>query len=397
MEPIILISNPGSSSRKYSLYKGLRERARIHFEFENNEIVCQLSGHNLNSRLEIKINNIEESYDHVVKIFKNNNILKNNEKVDVIGIRVVAPSEYFLETRLIDDWSYQKLKSLEKKSPIHISAILMEIDYIRRNNADTKIYGVSDSIFHKYKPDYAWNYGINIELADRLGIKRFGYHGLSAQSVVRNLRHDLPNKLVVCHLGSGSSISAILDGVSIDNTMGFSPLEGLIMATRSGSIDITATQSIKEYLQLDETEMLNYLNNHSGLFGLSTKSSDMRVLIENMEKGDHLSALAINTYIYFVIKAIGQMIAALGGIDGLVFTGTIGSRSAYIRRLVIDRLEYFGLKLDYSKNEQAFEPSHPYIISSRTRVNKVIVISTNEELEIARETHREFKRNNKLS
>lgn len=386
MEPVIFVSNPGSSSRKYALYKGNRQRAKITYEYDNGKLVYRFFSNTKVFDSEAKNINIDHCFEHAVSILLSNKIIKSADEIDAIGLRIVAPSQNFLDTRLINEEAHSELINLKKRTPIHLGAILKEINSIRENTKDIKIYGVSDSAFHKTKPDYAWNYGIDIELADRLNLKRYGYHGLSAKSVVRSLKYDLPSRLVICHLGSGASVSAVLDGLSLDNTMGFSPLEGLIMSTRSGTIDISVANIIKESLSFNDDELEKYLNKESGLLGLSKQSADMKTLISSMESGDHYAKLAINTYVYNVTKAIGQMVAVLGGVDSLVFTGTIGSRSATIRSLVVEKLEYFGLKLDIDKNSKCYEPAEPSTISARTRVSSVIVLTVNEELEIAKST-----------
>ena len=256
---------------------------------------------------------------------------------------------------------------------------------LRRHFPDAQLFGLSDSAFHITKPDYAWNYGLPLHDADRLDVKRFGYHGLSVAAVVETLKKadKLPPKLVVCHLGSGASVSAVHGGKSVDTTMGYSPLEGAIMATRSGSIDPTAVQALKQGLSMDDKAIDAYLNKQSGLQGLAG-SSDLRELLEREAAGDHYAHLAIRTYIFAVQKAIGQMTAALGGVDVLALTGTVGERSAPIRKRIMERLHYLDLLLDEHANTASESMQAITTISRLAHSKPVYVIPTNESDEMVR-------------
>lgn len=386
MDSLILVSNPGASSRKYALYKKGIQRVKLHFEYDKLQIKCQIVSSKVNKTRICHISSIEDSAKLVEPILRELKFISEKDVISRVGLRIVAPSEYFLQDRLIDDKALSQLKALKSRAPLHINASINELKSIKSNFGSLDVVGVSDSSFHVTKPDYAWNYGVDIDMANATGIKRYGYHGLSASSVTRQLSHDLPDKIVICHLGSGASVTAVLNGVSMDNTMGYSPLEGLVMSTRSGSMDIGAAIAIKQHLKLDDEGIENYLNNKSGLLGLSKQSDDIRYLIAQYEAEDSLAKLALRTYAYNVKKAIGQMVAVLNGIDALVFTGTAGNRSAFLRRLIVANLDSFGLNLDTNRNNKCYEPKIPTVISTRTRVNQVIVVPTDEELEIARLT-----------
>lgn len=384
MEPLVLAVNPGSASRKYALYKGRNELARLHFEYQDSKVICNLLTENEDVVRTLDINNVADSFRFVLPMLEEFAVVKAASDIKNIGLRIVAPSEYFLYDRIMDDIAHQKLVEAESRAPIHVRASLEELRALREFAPQIQVVGVSDSSFHITKPDVAWNYGINLSIADQLGIKRFGYHGLSVASVVRSFGRDVPRRMVVCHDGSGVSATAVLAGVSQDNSMGYTPLEGVIMATRSGNIDIAAATLIKEHLGLNDYELEQYLNKQCGLLGLSGSSDDIRWLVESANGGDFFANFALRTYAYNIKKAIGQMVAVLDGIDALVFTGTAGMRSSYMRKLISENLEYFGLGIDDHRNDKCYEPLKPTVISRRTRVAQIFVAPTNEEYEIAR-------------
>lgn len=385
--PLILIANPGSASRKYALFDGDKERAGLHFEWFQNKVVCTLLHNGEHHQVPAHMHDLGSAASQLEDILKTHEVLKDDEKIDRIGLRIVAPGTYFLEDRVIDDDFVAQLEKTKSRAPIHIAATLEELYVLREKFSDTPIVGVSDSAFHITKPDYAWNYGISLEDADRFEIKRFGYHGISVASVVSQLSaaEKLPPKIIVCHLGSGASVTALHGGKSVDNSMGYSPLEGIVMSTRSGSIDPTAVRALKEADQLDDDAVENYLNNHSGLLGLGG-SSDIRELLIREKNGDNLARLALATYVYSVQKAVGQMAAALGGVDALVFTGTVGERSFAIRERIIQRLRYLDFIIDENANQACTEPQKIIPIGYLAHSKPIFVIPAEESNEMARRT-----------
>ena len=384
--PLILVANPGSASRKYALYRGGELAAAVHFEFAGDRIVCTLAHGNDHREIDAQVAYIQQSVEHVEPILREQNILADDDHVGCIGLRIVAPSGYFLQDHVIDDDVVRHLEALQSRAPLHIGATLDELHRLRNHFAEATIVGVSDSAFHTTKPDYAWNYGLPLGDADRLEIKRFGYHGISVGAVVRMLQqeHDLPHRLIVAHLGSGASVTAVRDGKSVDTTMGYSPLEGLIMATRVGTIDPTAVRVLKEALNKDDAGIEEYLNRYSGLQGLGG-SSDIRELVKREVQGDHQAELALATYAYVVQKAIGQMAAALGGCEMLVFTGTVGERSDPMRWRIANGLGYLGIAPDEAKNRACTNPTELTDIR-RAGSRPLYVIPTQEAGEIARRT-----------
>lgn len=392
---LILVANPGSSSRKYALYESdkLALRAELHIESSDGQIVATLRTNSGSRQVETTLSEVHDAPREVRGILIRENILNENEAITAIGLRVVAPGSYFMEDRVISDEVIAKLEETKSLAPIHIFATLEELKILREYFGQTPVVAVSDSAFHRTKPPYAWNYGINIQDADSLEIKRYGYHGISVASAVDELwnRGKLPPKVVVCHLGSGSSVSAIFHGRSIDNTMGFTPLEGVLMATRSGDISPGAVRALQTKLGMDWSGIESYLNQRGGLLGIGG-SNDIRDLIEREKNGDHLAHLALTTLVHTIHKAIGSMIATLNGCDLLVFTGTVGERSAILRKRIVAHLEFVDFIIDGDLNDGCTEPDQLTSISQSAKSKPIIVIPTNESVEIAKRTLKAAKR-----
>lgn len=387
---LILVANPGSSSRKYALYHkgefGLEQKATVSIETSDKGLLCTVHiGNSAGEAYEIDFSDITESALHAEKIMRATGALSDNEQLSSIAIRIVAPGSYFMYDHVVNAEFMEKLTAAKKLAPIHIKNVLHELELLQQAHPESTIVGVSDSAFHITKPSYTWNYGIKLQDADTYDIKRFGFHGLSVQASVDALwsMGKLPPKVIVCHLGSGSSITAVFHGRSLDTTMGYSPLEGVLMATRSGSIDPIATKVLRGKLGLNEEQMEEYLNHQGGLLGIGG-SNDIRELIERESNGDHLAHLALATLVHTYHKAIGGMIAALGGADMLVFTGTVGERSAILRKRIVAHLGYADFFLDSADNEASLNPEKPVFISKKAQSKPVIVIPTNESLQIAK-------------
>ena len=384
--PLILVANPGSASRKYGLYRGGVAIADLHFEWENGKVICTVQTEHDHFVEPIGVRHLDEVIASVETMLQRSGALRDDDKLDGIGLRLVAPNSYFLGNHHLTASVIEKLHELERVAPLHIGIILKEFAALEEEFKGVPIYGISDSGFHATKPDYAWNYGISLEDADAHEIKRYGYHGLSVQSAIHHLkRHDkMANKIVLAHLGSGASVTALHGGKSLDNTMGYSPLEGLIMATRSGTIDYGAVRALQLSKGFDNEEMEIYLNRESGLKGIGG-SPDIRELREREEAGDDRARLALATYVYGVQKGIAQMTAALGGVDTLVFTGTVGERSAVIRERIVNRLHYLDFILDHRANMACTEPLGLEVVSSLAKSKPVYVVHADEGSELARQ------------
>ncbi len=383
---LLLVANPGSASRKYALYDAdLTLRAQLHFELTDDVLMCTLHVSDESHQIPLDFESLQQSAAHLVSILQSERIIEQGEHIALIGLRVVAPSAYFMHDHVITDEVVAKLEEVHDLAPLHISATLDELKLLRAAFNDATIVGVSDSAFHATKPNYAWNYGIDIHDADRFDIKRFGYHGLSVEAAVDHLWNagKLAPKVIVCHLGSGSSVTGVFHGRSIDTTMGFTPLEGVIMATRSGSIDAGAVRALKRAMNMDDDQIEEYLHTKGGLMGLGG-SNDLRALIDREAAGDHFAHLALSTLIHSLHKAIGEMLVSLNGADILVFTGTIGERSAYLRRRIVAHLEFTDFILDGVTNDECIAPLKMHRISQPAKSRPIFVIPTDESLEIAK-------------
>ena len=354
MSKLILITNPGSASRKYALYDGDDLMAQFHFEYEGKKVVCTIKDVD-DGKKKIKpgITDLNDAITILPKILSDEAYVTGQHKLAAVVIRVAAPGDRFAIDRIVDEEYMRELKEAEKRNPIHVPTTANEIRGIRKCFKGVKIISISDSAFHWSKPDTYKYYSFDTKLADEHEIKRYGYHGLSYAYISRYMKEQniLPEKLVVMHLGSGSSVSAILKGKAMDNSMGYSPLEGLAMSTRVGTIDVAAALGLKKALKItSDDELLLYLNKKCGLLGLSGISDDMREVIQARDEGDLRASLAHSIYVYRIQSYVGQMAATLGGVDALVFAGPIGERSDEIRRFVTQKMEYLGFRLDEDKN-----------------------------------------------
>jgi acetate kinase len=385
MEKKYLIINTGSASKKYSFYEGQVKLYSAHFEREDQDFVVTEKTGDDSEKTVILETDYTNAIKFIVLSLIKHRLIKSQDEIDLAGIRVVAPGEYFLEDRLIDE-EYLKLahQTLEKV-PLHLGPALQEIDFFKKLFGDQKpIIGVSDSTFHATLPPEAQLYSIAIKDSRRLGLRRFGYHGISVKSVISKATAQLgtlPEKVIVCHLGGGASVTAVKNGQSIDNSMGFTPLEGLVMATRVGDIDPGAVLYLSEKLNKNYRELEQYFNNECGLLGLSGRSSDIRELIEYEKAGDADSALALKIYVNRIKQYIGRMAAVLGGVDLLILAGTVGERSAIMRSRIFDGLDFLGFNFDKTINEQSI--GIETTLSTVDSPAKILVIKTDEMEEIA--------------
>ncbi len=389
---LIFVVNPGSASRKYALFVGGELIAKIHFELIANKVAGNLEYRGQKHDVHYDDANLGNAPHRTLPLLREYGVIGANDKIDAIGIRIVAPSQRFMKDQLITTDTIKALDSLTEETPLHIKNALLEIKQLKIRYPGAPIIGISDSAFHATKPTWAWHYGVDTELVEKLGIERYGFHGISVGSVVRYLKKNeiLMPKTIVCHLGSGSSVTAVQDGKSVDNTMGYSPLEGLMMSTRSGSIDVSAALVIKRELKMTDHGLEQYLDKQAGLLGVSGSSGDIRQLQISETNGDERAKLALDIFVYRIQQAIGQMAASMDGVSCLVFTGTVGERSNLIRGRVLKRLDYLGFELDSQINKQTYEPNS--VANLATDSSKpILVITADEASEIARRTSQFIK------
>lgn len=381
MAKLILITNPGSASRKYALYDGEELVANLHFEYEGKKVVCTIKDAEDNKKkITLDIKDLNEAIAVLPKILADEEYTSAKRAIAAVVVRIVAPGDYFTEDHVVDAEYMKQLKEAEVRNPVHVPTTANEIRGVREHFKDVKIISVSDSAFHWEKPDTMKYYSFDMELADKYEIKRYGYHGLSYAFISRYMKEQeiLPEKLVTMHLGSGSSVSAILNGKAMDNSMGYTPLEGLAMSTRVGTIDAAAALNLKKALKIDsDEEFLLYLNKKCGLLGLSGASDDMREIIQKRDEGDLRASMAHSIFVYRIQSYVGQMAATLGGVDALVFAGTIGERSEEIRRFITQKLGYLGFRLDEEKNANPeFTGRHALISAADSK--PIYIVFTDE-------------------
>ena len=383
---LILITNPGSSSRKYALYKGQELVCSLHFEFEGKDIICTLKKADGTKKvLKQDFKELTSTVANLNRILTEEGYLGGMTTLDAILVHGAVPGEYFTQDHIVDDEYLKNLEKSKKRAPLHVPVVAGEIEHFTKSFKTTPLLSISDSAFHADRPDLMKYYAFDTDLADKNDIKRFGFHGLSMGSIVNYMKSQdiLPEKLIVCHLGSGSSITAVFEGKSLDTTMGYSPLEGLMMATRAGSMDVSAGLAIKRALGYESDDSLEkYLNKECGLLGVSGQSDDMREIIRLRDEGDKKGTFAHAMFVYRVQSCIGQMAASLGGVDAIVFTATIGERSDEIRRMVAQKLSYLGFAIDEKKNVSDMPERHTNIAAEGSK--PVWVIRTDEFEEMIR-------------
>ena len=314
--------------------------------------------------------------------------IKSLDEINAVGHRMVHGGERFSKSVLLDKEVLEAFTACNDLAPLHNPANLKGVDASSAILPNIPQVGVFDTAFHQTMPDYAYLYAVPYELYEKYGVRRYGFHGTSHRYVSQRVCEYLgvkPEglKLITCHIGNGGSIAAIKDGKCIDTTMGLTPLEGLMMGTRSGDIDAGAVTFIMDKEGLNTTGISNLLNKKSGVLGVSGVSSDMRELEAAVAEGNPKAILAEKMYFYRIKKYIGAYAAALGGVDVILFTGGVGENQASCRAGVCEGLEFMGVKLDAEKNKVRGEEA---IISAADSKVKVVVIPTDEELLIASDT-----------
>ena len=304
--------------------------------------------------------------------------------------RMVHGGERFNKSVILTPDVLEAFAACNDLAPLHNPANLKGVNAVSELLSGVPQVGVFDTAFHQTMPDYAYLYAIPYELYEKYGVRRYGFHGTSHRFVSGEIFKYLGmpvegSRIITCHIGNGGSITAVKDGKSVDTTMGLTPLEGIMMGTRSGDIDAGAVTFLMEKEHLDSTGMSNLLNKKSGLLGISGASSDMREVTASMEAGNERAALAKKMYAYRIKKYIGAFAAAMGGVDVVVFTGGVGENRHEVREAVCDGLEFLGIRLDKEQNAKVMFGKDGIISTADSKV-KVVVLPTDEELMIAQDT-----------
>lgn len=393
----ILVINCGSSSLKFQLInseseqciaKGLCERIGI----DGSQITYTPAG----GEKELNVTPMPDHTEAIRLVLEaltneKTGVVKSLDEIGAVGHRVVHGGEKFAQSVIIDNKVLAAIEACNDLAPLHNPANLIGIDACRKLMPSTPMVAVFDTAFHQTMPQEAYMYGLPAEYYEKYKIRRYGFHGTSHSYVSKRAAQVLgvpyeSLKTIVCHLGNGASVSAVKNGKCVDTSMGLTPLEGLIMGTRSGDIDPAIIEFLahKENKSIDE--IMSILNKKSGVLGLSNNlSSDFRDLEDGYHKGDTYATCAMKTFAYRVAKYIGAYTAAMNGVDLICFTAGVGENAALVRTMICEYLGYLGVTLDQEANGKRGED---IVISTPDSRTKVMVIPTNEELAIARETVR---------
>lgn len=393
----ILVINAGSSSLKYQLYDMKDESVLAAGRVERIGMDSSILIHEPHHTDEIT--EVSEILDHTIAIRKvldkltdaKVGVVKTINEIEAVGHRVVHGGESFSNSVLVDSEVKTEIRRLFDLAPLHNPAHMMGIKAVETNLPDVPQAVVFDTAFHQTMPQKAYMYAIPKVLYKKHKVRRYGFHGTShnyvsqrAAEVVGRPVEDL--KIITCHIGNGGSLTAVEGGKSIDTSMGMTPLEGLMMGTRSGDLDpaIVPFTMMKEDLTVNEVNSM--LNKHSGLLAISGLSSDMREITDAMAEGEPNATLAFDMYVYRLRKYIGAYAAAMDGVDVIVFTAGVGENSIVIREATCEKLTFLGVEIDPELNK--IRSKEPRLISTPNSKVQLLVVPTNEELMIARDTYR---------
>ena len=391
----ILVINCGSSSLKYQLIdmntenaiaKGLVERIGI----PGSNLEQKVDGSNEKYKVEVDLKNHKEAIALVLKTLCDDRfgLIKDLSEINAIGHRVVHGGEKYSKSVIVDEEVIKNIEECIKLAPLHNPANLIGIKACRELMKDTPMVVVFDTAFHQTISDKAFMYGLPYELYEKYSIRKYGFHGTShfyvANECARAMGKSIEDlKIITCHLGNGASVSAVNAGKSVDTSMGFTPLQGLMMGTRCGDIDPAVVTFLIDELNMSGKEVNELMNKKSGFLGVSGKSSDSRDIEDLAQQGDKRAKLTLDMYCYRIKSYIGSYIAAMNGVDAIVFTAGIGENSAITRYGVCKDMESLGIIIDENKNNVRGKLTE---ISADNSKVKIYVIPTNEELVIARDT-----------
>ena len=387
----VLVINAGSSSLKYQLFdmktnkvraKGLCERIGIDGKYKHEANGKKVTG-------DTPMATHADAIRHLTKMLLDEEygVIKSMSEIDAVGHRVLHGGQKFSQSVRVNDKVIEAIKECIPLGPLHNPANLMGINACEEVMPGVPQVAVFDTAFHQTMPEKAYMYAVPYEYYEKYGVRRYGFHGTShryvSAQVAKVLGKDAKDlKIITCHLGNGSSLAAVMGGECVDTTMGLTPLEGMPMGTRSGVIDPAIVGFIAENENMTASEVVTMLNKKSGVLGISGVSSDFRDLEEAANNGNHRAQLALDMFTYSVKKFIGSYVAAMNGVDAIVFTAGVGENSDTVRKMICDGMDYLGIKIDDAKNSVRGTVD---ITAADSKV-KVLVIPTNEELVIATDT-----------
>ncbi len=396
----VLVVNAGSSSLKYQLFdtatndvvaKGICERIGI-----DGKITHKMPGRE-NYVAEVAMPNHSVATRILIETLtsKKYGCIKSMDEIEAVGHRIVHGGAYFSESVLVTPENIAKLELCRDLAPLHTGPHLMGIKGITDEMPNVPQVLVFDTAFHQTMPNYAWMYAISYDMYEKYSIRRYGAHGTSHRYVsgemCKLLGRTEGTKIITCHIGNGSSISAVKDGKVIDTSMGFTPLDGVEMGTRCGSIDPAIVTFIMEHEGYTPAEMSDYMNKKCGMLGVSGLSSDSRDIEAAILEGNERAKLAANILAYEIKKYIGSYTAAMNGLDAIVFTAGMGENNPELRERVCTDMEYYGIKLDKELNAKMHHQPNCVRLSTEDSKVQVWLIPTNEELVIATDTERIVK------
>ena len=390
----VLVVNCGSSSLKYQLFDMTDESVLAKGLVERIGIEGSILNHQPTGKAKVPLTADIKNHTIAIKMVLDaltdpeHGVVADINEIDAIGHRVVHGAEKFSDSVLITPAVMAALEEFVELAPLHNPPNISGINACADILPNVPQVGVFDTAFHQTMPQYAFLYGIPYEAYKKYGVRRYGFHGTSHKFVSQRAAelvgdHMTNLRIITCHLGNGASISAVKNGKSIDTSMGFTPLQGLVMGTRCGDIDPAIPAYLMKKMNLSPDEIDSYLNKKSGVLGISGLSSDFRDLDDAADKGNERAQLAIDVFAYTVRKYIGSYAAAMGGVDAIVFTAGLGENSARMRDQICNGLEFLGTRIDPVKN--AVRGKEQVISVDGSKV-KILVIPTNEELMIARDT-----------
>lgn len=393
----VLVINAGSSSLKYQLYDMTDESVLAKGLVERIGMDSSILTHKPTGKEEVtEVSDILEHTTAIRKVLeklvdKEHGVLASIDEIDAVGHRVVHGGEAFKGSALITGEAKSEIRRLFDLAPLHNPACMMGIQAAEANLPNVPQTVVFDTAFHQTMPEKAYLYAIPKVLYKKHKVRRYGFHGTSHEYVSKTAAEFLERniedlKIITCHIGNGASLTAVMDGVSVDTSMGMTPLEGLIMGTRSGDLDPAIVPFVMNKEELTINEVNSMLNKHSGLLAISGSSSDMRDITDGMAEGEPNATLAFEMYEYRLRKYIGSYAAAMNGVDVIVFTAGVGENSAIVREKVCENLTYLGVEIDKELNK--IRSGDPRRISTPNSKVEVLVVPTNEELVIARDTLR---------
>jgi len=392
---LVFILNAGSSSLKYQLMNpvskevlatGLCERIGL------DGILKHEFGEGQKLTLEVPMPTHKEAIELVLKtlVESEGKVINSIDDIDAIGHRAVHGGEEFASSVMVTPKVIETMKKLIPLAPLHNPANIMGMEICQDLMPGKPNVAVFDTAFHQTMPDYAYMYALPYEQYTKHGIRKYGFHGTSHYFVSNEAKRMLDKKhntrVIVCHLGNGSSVSAVLNGKCIDTSMGLTPVQGLMMGTRAGDVGAGAISYMMSQENLTIDQALDVMNKKSGILGISGKSSDLREVLQGMQDGDDRCRLAVQMIAYNIKKYVGAYVAALDGVDALCFTGGIGENSSLIREIVCAGLDGMGLIIDPTKNNRRRSIARD--IATNSSAARIFVIPTNEEFVIANDTYK---------